>query len=87
MRCNKCNKETDVFVYSRTLDMVVCKQCKADTGELVKGHRGIYDATGAPRDRDWLRDKLAMTRTEKKWHQDIRSRKLMPDGTVRRIKR
>ena len=85
--CKHCNQPTQVFVYSYVLEKVVCKNCKYEAGEKTGQRRGIYDATGRLRDRDWLRNKLEITRTEKKWHEDIKSRKVMPDGTVRRIKK
>lgn len=48
--------------------------------------RGIYDAYGKPRDREWLNKKLALTRTEKGWHEDIMSRRILPDGKVGRVR-
>lgn len=50
-----------------------------------KGTRGIYDELGKPRDREWLNNKLELTRNEKTWHKDIKDRKVLPDGTVARI--
>lgn len=85
--CNKCKNPASIFVYSNKLDIVVCKSCKIATGEYTSGQRGIYDATGKPRDRIWLQDKLEMTSSDKKWEEDIKSRKRMPDGTIRRFKK
>lgn len=85
--CSKCQKPTSTFVYSKTLDLVVCRQCKIDAGDKYETGRGIFDATGKRRDRDWLRDKLEMTRTDKRWKEDIMSRRRMPDGSIRRIKK
>lgn len=85
--CNKCNKPAEVFGYSKVLNMVVCTKCKAETGEKTTGRRGVFDSLGKPRDRDWLRHKLDITSTEKKWHEDIKSRRVAPDGSITRIKR
>ena len=73
-------------MYSKVLDDVVCLSCKKEHDGIRTGNRNILDANGNIRDRDWLRDKLEMTSSEKKWESDIKSRKVMPDGTVARVK-
>jgi hypothetical protein len=42
----------------------------------------IQDATGKTRDREWLKNKLDLTRSDSKWKDDIRKRKIGPKGEV-----
>lgn len=49
------------------------------------GRRGVWDATGTQRDRNWLNKKLELTKSEKNWHNDIKSRKVLPTGEVARF--
>lgn len=62
-----------------------CPDCVSQMPKEFRERRAIYDATGKMRDRFWLSNKLEMTRTQKKHHEDIMSRKLLPNGTIGRF--
>lgn len=81
MTCDECGK-TGSRKWVRLDGKWYCDDCKTSPNRSR-----ILDAQGRVRDREWLNNKLDYTRTEKKWHDDIKARRTMPDGSVGRFKR
>lgn len=85
--CPKCKKEVGK-------DRQYCPECFFNIGffehfgyeQPEDGDRAIFDANGQRRDRFWLNKKLDMTRNEKVWKEDMRSRRTLPDGSIGRFK-
>lgn len=75
-----------VFEYWIWINIEKCMKC-GFVKEKKNESRFIKDARGVIRDEAWLRKKLEMTSTDKKWREDILSRRIMSDGTVIRQKR
>lgn len=83
--CDICQKEGIHGFRGYVIEGKVKYYCPDHVSQApIKRGSYIVDATGKFRDRVWLNNKLEMTRTEKNWHRDIKSRRIAKDGTVYR---
>ena len=83
MKKSKCSicESTKKYHWHFVDGKTICHDCYSPGPQS-----GIYDATGKRRDRNWLSKKLKYTKSETAWHEDIKSRRSLPDGSVGRFK-
>lgn len=82
--CSICKKKGFNGYKAYYIDGVVRSYCPSHASDapIQRGYRGIYDRNGNPKDREWLNHKLWMTRSDRNWEKDIKSRKIVGNGTV-----
>ena len=89
-KCKDCKSKIDKYSFRAMWNKeskAVEYFCVSCANRRNPKNNAIVDSKGNRRDRMWLQNKLDMTKNESTWHDDIKGRKVMPDGSVARFNR